>query len=64
MDFILDYYFDFGTSSATNFDAVLDGFWITIKLSIIAGVLVADLGPGPGGPAAAARAGRSRRSGG
>lgn len=38
MDFILDYYFDFGLMG-DNFEAVLDGFFITVKLSIISGVL-------------------------
>jgi polar amino acid transport system permease protein len=38
MDFIFEYYFDFGIIS-DNFDAVLDGFWLTLKLSIVAGVL-------------------------
>jgi polar amino acid transport system permease protein len=38
MDFITDYYFDFGVMG-DNFDAVLDGFWATIKLSIVGGVL-------------------------
>jgi polar amino acid transport system permease protein len=38
MDFILDYYFDFGLM-ADNFDAILDGFWLTVKLSVVSGVL-------------------------
>jgi polar amino acid transport system permease protein len=38
MDFILDYYFDLGIMG-DNFDAVLDGFWTTIKLSIVGGIL-------------------------
>ena len=38
MDFIREYYFDFGLMG-DNFDAVLDGFWLTVKLSIISGVL-------------------------
>ena len=38
MEFIREYYFDFGLM-ADNFDAVLDGFFLTLKLSIIAGVL-------------------------
>jgi polar amino acid transport system permease protein len=38
MDFIREYYFDFGIMG-DNFGAVLDGFWVTLKLSIISGVL-------------------------
>ncbi len=38
MDYILNYYFDFGVM-VDEFGPVLDGFWYTIKLSIIAGVL-------------------------
>jgi polar amino acid transport system permease protein len=38
MDFILDYYFDFSLMG-DEFDRVLDGFWVTLKLSIISGVL-------------------------
>jgi polar amino acid transport system permease protein len=38
MDFIFEYYFDFGIIG-DNFDAVLDGFWLTLKLSIVAGIL-------------------------
>jgi polar amino acid transport system permease protein len=38
MDFILDYYFDFGLMG-DNFDAILDGFWLTVKLSVVSGVL-------------------------
>ncbi len=38
MEFIFDYYFDFGVMR-DNFDAVLDGFWLTLKLSIVSGVL-------------------------
>ncbi len=38
MNEILDQYFDVGLM-ADNFDAVLEGFWITIQLSVIAGVL-------------------------
>jgi polar amino acid transport system permease protein len=37
MDFIFDYYFDFGLMG-DEFDRVLDGFWITLKLSILGGV--------------------------
>ncbi|HEX5761936.1 MAG TPA: amino acid ABC transporter permease [Solirubrobacterales bacterium] len=38
MNEILDQYFDVGLM-ADNFDAVLEGFWITVQLSVIAGVL-------------------------
>jgi polar amino acid transport system permease protein len=38
MDFIFEYYFDFDIIR-DNFDAVLDGFWLTLKLSIVSGVL-------------------------
>jgi polar amino acid transport system permease protein len=38
MDFIFEYYFDFGIMG-DNFNAVLDGFWVTFKLSIVAGIL-------------------------
>ena len=38
MDFILNYYFDFGTSWATTSTASSTGFWLTLKLSIISGV--------------------------
>jgi len=38
MDFIREYYFDFSVMG-DNFGAVLDGFFITLKLSLIAGVL-------------------------
>jgi polar amino acid transport system permease protein len=38
MNEILDQYFDVGLM-VDNFDAVLEGFWITIQLSVIAGVL-------------------------
>ena len=38
MDFILEYYFDFGRMSDA-LDPVLAGFWYTIKLSVIAGIL-------------------------
>jgi len=41
MNFIIDYYFDFKNVvfSDGNFEALLNGFWITIKLSIISGIL-------------------------
>jgi polar amino acid transport system permease protein len=38
MDFIVDYYFDFGIIK-DNFGAVLDGFWLTLKLSFFSGIL-------------------------
>ena len=38
MDFILEYYFDLGLM-ADEFDRVLDGFFITVKLSVLSGVL-------------------------
>ena len=38
MDFILEYYFDFSLIF-DEFDQVLDGFWITLKLAVISGVL-------------------------
>ena len=38
MDFILQYYFDLGLMG-DEFDRVLNGFWITIKLAVISGVL-------------------------
>jgi polar amino acid transport system permease protein len=38
MEYILQYYFDFGVM-VDEFGPVLEGFWYTIKLSIIAGVL-------------------------
>jgi polar amino acid transport system permease protein len=38
MDFIFDYYFDISLIG-DEFDRVLDGFWITLKLSIISGGL-------------------------
>jgi polar amino acid transport system permease protein len=38
MDFIREYYFDFGIMG-DNFGAILDGFWVTLKLSIVAGIL-------------------------
>jgi polar amino acid transport system permease protein len=37
MDFILEYYFDFNVIS-DNFDLVLNGFWITLKLSLLGGL--------------------------
>jgi polar amino acid transport system permease protein len=38
MDFIFDYYFDFNLMG-DEFSRVLDGFWITLKLSLISGAL-------------------------
>lgn len=38
MDFIVNYYFDFGLMG-DEFGRVLDGFWLTLKLSILSGVL-------------------------
>ena len=38
MDFIIEWYFDFGVMG-DEFGRVMDGFWITLKLSIISGVL-------------------------
>jgi polar amino acid transport system permease protein len=43
MDFIREYYFDFGIMG-DNFDAVLEGFWLTVKLSIISGILALSWG--------------------
>ena len=36
MDFIFEYYFDFGLMG-DEFDRVLDGFFLTLKLSILSG---------------------------
>jgi polar amino acid transport system permease protein len=62
MDFIFDYYFDFGLMG-DEFSAVLDGFWLTVKLSVISGVLslvwglvLAVLRQLPGRPLAPVRA--------
>jgi polar amino acid transport system permease protein len=38
VDFIIEYYFDFGLMG-DEFDRVLDGFWVTLKLSILSGIL-------------------------
>jgi len=43
MDFIREYYFDFSLMG-DSFGAVLDGFWVTVKLSIISGVLALTWG--------------------
>lgn len=37
MEFIRDYYFDFGFMG-DHFSQVLDGFWLTLKLSLLGGV--------------------------
>jgi polar amino acid transport system permease protein len=62
MDFIFDYYFDFSLMG-DEFDRVLDGFWFTLKLSIISGILaliwgliLAVLRQLPGRPLAPVRA--------
>jgi polar amino acid transport system permease protein len=39
MDFIREYYFDFGRMFGDDFSPVLEGFWLTLKLSIFSGVL-------------------------
>jgi polar amino acid transport system permease protein len=38
MDFIFDYYFDFSLMF-DEFDRVIDGFWLTVKLSVLSGAL-------------------------
>lgn len=38
MDFVLDYYFDFGLMK-DEFRPVIDGFWLTVKLAVISGIL-------------------------
>ena len=38
MDFVLEYYFDFGLMFDVR-SPVLDGFWFTVKLSILSGIL-------------------------
>ena len=38
MDFIVNYYFDVGLMT-DEFDRVLEGFWLTVKLSVVSGVL-------------------------
>jgi polar amino acid transport system permease protein len=62
MDFIFDYYFDFNLMG-DEFSRVLDGFWITLKLSVISGALsliwgliLAVLRQLPGKPLAPVRA--------
>ena len=61
MDFIFEYYFDFGLMG-DEFDRVLDGFFLTLKLSILSGILsliwglvLAVLRQLPGGPLAPVR---------
>jgi polar amino acid transport system permease protein len=39
MDFILEYYFSFDRMFGDAFSPVLEGFWYTIKLSVLAGIL-------------------------
>ena len=39
MDFILEYYFSFDRMFGDAFSPVLRGFWYTIKLSVLAGIL-------------------------
>jgi polar amino acid transport system permease protein len=43
MDYIFEYYFDFSIMG-DNFGPILDGFWVTLKLSIISGVLALTWG--------------------
>jgi polar amino acid transport system permease protein len=38
MEYILEYYFDFGRM-VDQFDPIIKGFWYTLKLSILAGIL-------------------------
>ena len=38
MEFIREYYFDFGIM-ADNFGPILDGFWLTVQLSVFGGIL-------------------------
>lgn len=61
MDFIRQYYFDFGVMG-DNLSPVLEGFWLTLKLSIFSGILsllwglvLAVLRQLPGKPAAPLR---------
>jgi len=45
MDFILEYYFDFSIlSDVDGWSRILDGFWITLKLSILSGILALTWG--------------------
>jgi polar amino acid transport system permease protein len=37
MDFIFEYYFDFNLMG-DEFSGILDGFWVTVKLSVLGGV--------------------------
>ena len=43
MDFIVEYYFDFGLMG-DELDRVLEGFWVTLKLSILGGILALTWG--------------------
>ena len=43
MDFILHYYFDFNVIT-DHFDQVINGFWVTLKLSVISGALALTWG--------------------
>jgi polar amino acid transport system permease protein len=45
MDFIFDYYFDFSLMF-DEFDRVIDGFWLTVKLSVLSGALALIWGLG------------------
>jgi polar amino acid transport system permease protein len=61
MDFIRQYYFDFGLMS-DNLSPILTGFWLTLKLSILSGIfsliwglILAVLRQLPGKPAAPVR---------
>ena len=61
MNFIREYYFDFGLM-ADDFSPVLEGFWLTLKLSILSGIfsllwglVLAVLRQLPGRPAAPIR---------
>ena len=38
MEFIQEYFFDFGLMGS-EFDRILDGFWVTLKLAVLSGVL-------------------------
>jgi polar amino acid transport system permease protein len=43
MEFIREWYFDFGVMG-DSFDLVLEGFWFTIKLAVVSGILSLLLG--------------------
>ncbi len=62
MDFIREYYFDFGRMFGDDFSPVLEGFWLTLKLSVVSGIfsllwglVLAVLRQLPGKPAAPVR---------